>query len=209
MNVVKLVSITADPEDRIVEAGRVCHDSGGDEKLMESFIKRLIRMGHESVLEHASASFLIEGSRAMTHQLVRHRLASYSQRSQRYVDEAGFNFIVPSTIDGNPDALSLFLQTMTMINYAYRKLINMKIPKQDARFVLPNACKTKIITTANFRQWRHMIKLRASVHAQWEIRQIFVKIFKILSSKAPNVFYDFKVKEIDGTTVVEQIGTGK
>lgn len=195
---VELLSITPNAEKLIEKAGRACYDSEtkGDPS---SFIKRLIKSGHHSVLEHASATFSISGiSRACSHQIVRHRLASYSQRSQRYVLENGFDFVIPPSVYGKDpreydQARDTFRYAMENAKNAYQALIGLGIPKEDARFVLPNACCTEIVMTANFREWRHIISLRTKKNAQWEIQELFEKIRLILSAYAPSVFGDLEV----------------
>ena len=162
----------------------------------KSFIAMLIRRGHESVLEHANATFLVKGvSRALTHQLVRHRIASYTQKSQRYVDESGFSYVVPPSIEKNPEALSLFEKFMETARKTYTELQKMGVPRQDARYVLPNATETEIVISANFREWRHILTLRGAPDAQWEIRKLAIEIYKILSAHAPSCFQDFEIDE--------------
>lgn len=166
------------------------------ENSAEKFIKMLIRSGHLSVLEHAYASFRIKGgSRSFTHQLVRHRMASFTQQSQRYVNEAQFDYVIPPSIERNTEALKVYQKFMEEARRAYEKLRNMKIKKEDARFVLPNAVYSEIVITANFREWRHIIELRGSRHAQWEIREMAIQVLKILQEKAPSAFHDFVIEE--------------
>ncbi|MDI6860669.1 MAG: FAD-dependent thymidylate synthase [Caldisericia bacterium] len=195
---VKLIYITPNPEKIIEEAGRTAHESF-DRLTPDShvkFIRMLLKLGHESVLEHAVASFRISGvSRSLTHQLVRHRIASYTQKSQRYVNESNFDYVIPYTILANNEALIIYKDFMERTRDVYKKLINLGIPKEDARFVLPNATKTEIVLTANFRELRHMIKLRGSKEAQWEIRNVFIEILKILKEYAPTVFEDFVIEK--------------
>ena len=195
-----LLLITPNAEELIEQAGRVSHASEPKGQPGE-LIRKLIKWGHLSVLEHASATFLIKNiSRAATHQLVRHRLCSYTQRSQRYVKEAGFTYIVPPSIEGNEEARLLYEETMRYLQKLYSVLLTLGIPKEDARFVLPNACASQIVVTANFRQWRHMIELRGAASAQWEIRRVFIDILKILKERAPNCFFDF---EIQGDVIIK------
>ncbi len=166
------------------------------ENSAEKFIKMLIRSGHLSVLEHASASFRIKGgSRSFTHQLVRHRMASYTQQSQRYVEETGFNFVTPPSIEANPEAREVFLNFIEEAKRTYSRLRELKIRKEDARFVLPNAVVSEIVISANMREWRHIIELRGDKKAQWEIRKMAVEILKILKEKTPSIFYDFRIEE--------------
>ncbi len=160
------------------------------------FIEMLIRSGHLSVLEHASATFRITGgSRSFTHQLVRHRLASFTQQSQRYVDESGFDYVTPPSIADNPQARQLFSSFMEEARRLYKKLRSLGIKSEDARFVLPNAVCSQIVVTANFREWRHIIELRGHRSAQWEIRRMAIECLKILKEKAPAVFADFEIDE--------------
>lgn len=194
---VELLYITPEPEKVIEKAGRVAHQSF-DKETPDShikFIRMLIKLGHTSVLEHAVASFKISGvSRSLTHQLVRHRIASYTQKSQRYVDESTFEYVTPDKIKENEVALNLYNNFMNYCKETYKKLKELGIPKEDARFVLPNATKTEIVLTANFREFRHMISLRGSKEAQWEIRRMFIEILKILKEYAPTVFEDFIIE---------------
>lgn len=186
---VKLLSITANAEKLIENAGRTAHLSTGENT--EKFIKMLIKKGHNSVLEHASATFRIKDvSRALTHQLVRHRLASYTQKSQRYVSEKEFEYVEPESIKENKDAHIIFTEFMNGAKETYSKLKELGIRNEDARFVLPNAVCTEIVITANLREWRHILKLRSAADAQWEIREMAVRILKILKKHTPTVFFD-------------------
>jgi len=160
------------------------------------FIEMLIKTGHTSVLEHAVATFRVEGgSRAFTHQLVRHRIASFTQQSQRYVEESGFNYVIPPSIEKKDEARRIFLDLIEHSKEAYKKLLDLGVKKEDARFVLPNAVCSEIVITANFREWRHIFELRGHPSAQWEIRRMAVEILKILKKEAPSVFFDFEVDE--------------
>jgi thymidylate synthase (FAD) len=195
---VELLFITPDAEKLIESAGRTCYLSfekqGKDTE--KAFIKMLIKRGHLSVLEHAYATFRISGvSRAFTHQLVRHRLCSYTQQSQRYVDESNFNYIEPESIKGDPKAHALFTEFMEEAKKVYSELQRLGIKNEDARFVLPNAVETQIVVTANLREWRHIIELRGDPSAQWEIRKAAVEILRILKKYAPTVFADLEVDE--------------
>jgi len=190
---VDLLAITPDSEKLIEEAGRTCYLSFGKitKDSEKKFIKMLIKSGHHSVLEHAYATFRIKGgSRAFTHQLVRHRLCAFSQQSQRYVSEKEFSFITPPSIQKKPEALKLFNETMETLKKSYQKLQELGIKNEDARFVLPNAVKSEIVISANLREWRYILQLRCAPDAQWEIRGICNEILKILKKKAPTVFED-------------------
>lgn len=195
---VELLFITQDAEKLIEVAGRTSYLSfdkqGKDTEKV--FIRMLIKNGHFSVLEHAYATFRISGiSRAFTHQLVRHRLCSYTQQSQRYVDESNFIYIEPDSIKDNPKAHTLFVKFMDDAKKVYLELQNSGIKNEDARFVLPNAVESQIVVTANLREWRHIIELRGSSDAQWEIRNVAIEILKILKKHAPTVFEDFEIDE--------------
>lgn len=203
---VTLLAITPGAEKLIEEAGRTCYLSldritDGSE---QNFIRRSIKNGHHSILEHASASFRIQGgSRAFTHQLVRHRIASFSQQSQRYVDETGFNFIIPPAIAENGEALSFYRDFMKQTEAAYARLRELGIRKEDARFVLPNALESQIVFSANFRELRSVFALRLDRSAQWEIRRICLQMLKLLQKEAPSVFGDFVINEEDWTAKSE------
>jgi len=193
---VTLLSITPDAELLIEQAARTCYNSinkiTNDSHI--NFIQRLVKMGHESVLEHASATFRIKGiSRACSHQLVRHRIASYSQRSQRYVSEENFSFVMPRTIIQHREAGKIFCNVISHMKQAYNELLELGIKKEDARYILPNACTTEIVMTANMREWKHFLKLRLSKKAQYEIRQLAKEILHILKDYCPNVFKDFVI----------------
>ena len=195
---VELLFITPDAEKLIETAGRTSYLSLGKqgEDTEKAFIRMLIKRGHLSVLEHAYATFRISGaSRAFTHQLVRHRLCSFIQQSQRYVDESNFNFIEPQSIKNNPEAHSIFTEFMDNARKTYSELQKLGIKNEDARFVLPNAAESQIVVTANLREWRHIVELRGEPDAQWEIRRAAIEILKILKKHAPTVFGDFGIDE--------------
>lgn len=195
---VELLQHNAEPEKIAALAAKLCY-SGADladlqEKVTNDeqtdFIKKLIGMGHFSVFEHVSFTFGVEGvSRALTHQLVRHRLASYSQKSQRYV-KAGemFPFIMPHTVAENSEAQEIFNETINQISKAYNKLLDLGMPAEDARYLLPNACETKIIVTMNARELLHFFALRSCNRAQWEIRELSDKMLALCCSVAPAIF---------------------
>jgi thymidylate synthase (FAD) len=192
---VKLIAITdylagETVEDLLMHAGRVCYrsQSRGD---AGRFLRARIREGHESIIEHANASFEISGiSRACSHQLVRHRLASYSQESQRYVDMSDPQFVVPPDIAGDAQAMEIWQGTVDEIRAAYQELRRLGIRKEDARFLLPNAAATRVVMTMNFRELRHFIRLRGQMAAQWEIRELANRILDIMHQAAPSVFQD-------------------
>lgn len=190
---VELLFITPDSEKLIELAGRVAYQSfhrikEGSEK---DFVRMIRKSGHHSVLEHAYATFRISGiSRACSHQLVRHRLCSFTQKSQRYVDERSFSYVIPPSIEKNPETKKIFVEFMEEARRVYAKLKELGVKNEDARFVLPNATQTEIVLTANFRELRHIISLRKSDSSQWEIREVAEKMLEILKQHAPCVFED-------------------
>lgn len=195
---VELLAATPEAEKLLEGAGRTCYMSqerisGGS---ASKFIRMLISRGHLSVLEHAYATFRISGiSRAATHQLVRHRLCSFSQKSQRYVKEHDAAFVVPPSIKADREAMRVFECSVADSKDTYNRLIDLGIPKEDARFVLPNAASSEIVMSANFRELRHIILTRGSKHAQWEVRDLAVRMLELMKKEAPNVFFDLEVTE--------------
>jgi thymidylate synthase (FAD) len=153
-------------------------------------IKRVTGYGHASVIEHASFTFSIEGvSRAMTHQLVRHRIASFTQQSQRYVTyDTLEKYVTPQSISDNAEAKDIFDRTLERISETYQKLLDMGIPKEDARFILPNAAKTNIIVTMNARELLHFFNLRCCARAQWEIRETAIEMLRQAKKATPALF---------------------
>lgn len=194
---VTLITHTPEPEKVIASAAKLCYSSGDIESLMnglttdkiEAFIKKLTDLGHQSPLEHCSFTFGIEGiSRALSHQLVRHRIASYSQKSQRYVKEGQFEYIIPPKIIENRADKNVYENFMKYAQETYDYFIRNGVPAEDARFVLPNACETKIIVTMNIRTLLHFFEERCCNRAQWEIRQMANMMLDICKEIAPNLF---------------------
>ena len=190
---VKLINYTANSIETAFVAARTCYSGDGPEKLwelsisdgenkipeekMHSLLDKVIASGHLSVLEHINFTFAIEGiSRACSHQLVRHRIANFSQQSQRYVSIKRDAFVIPSTIKANREARKIFDELIDSAKSAYDKLVELGIPKEDARFVIPNAAKTNIVMTMNFRELYNVCQIRLCTRAQWEIRTLFWKI---------------------------------
>ena len=192
---VELIAVTPDCERVIESAGRTCYESY-DKVTDDSHIKiirHLLKNGHTSVFEHASATFrLTNVSRSLTHQLVRHRIASYSQKSQRYVKENDFDFIVPDAIKMNQVAMDKYRACMSMIEDTYNELAELGIRKEDARYVLPNACTSTIDMTINFRSLFNLFDLRGDIHAQWEIRRAAMVMLYLIKEPAPNVFEGYE-----------------
>lgn len=181
------------PEQLIEYAGRLCWNTTDKLGTNPKRIKEWIEIGHESVIEHASATFYIRASRVLTHELVRHRLASYSQRSQRYVKETQPRYVRPPELGVNGEnraRYDIFEKAMQKAWEAYRKLLNLGIKPEIARYVLPNACETQIVMTMNFRELRHFIKLRTSRRALPEMRAVAGEIRRIMKEQAPKVFED-------------------
>jgi len=193
---VKLLRYTSDPEDLIATAARLCYSKADIDELFEKMtheksvdlLKKLIELGHESPTEHAIFTFAIEGvSRALTHQLVRHRIASYSQQSQRYVKGSDFKYIIPPSIKKNKQAKDKFEKLMQLLAKEYDEF-NKIAPNEDARFVLPNAAETKIIVTMNARSLKNFFIRRCCERAQWEIRTLADEMLKLCRKVAPNLF---------------------
>ena len=197
---VELLDHTPDPERAIATAARLCYAPVGAAELMETMPEERVRSvlttimssGHVSTLEHASYTFAIDGvSRVLTHQLVRHRLASFNQQSQRYVKfKDGFPFVTPPTIAENAEAGAAFRALMDAAADAYQQLLDAGIPAEDARFVLPNAAETKIVTTMNVRELLHFFELRCCHRAQWEIQELACRMLELVRPTAPFIFMD-------------------
>jgi len=232
---VKLIEHTPSPEKVIAAAAKLCYSQVGvdeilenlEEKKTDKFLEMLMTYGHHSPIEHVSFTFAIEGvSRSLTHQLVRHRLASYSQQSQRYVKLKQFEYVIPPNIEKNERAKIIFVETMNRVQEAYNQLVEIlcenevvKLTKEylkdkkiinpkeieekqykalkikaekkaieDARYVFPNACETKIIVTMNARELIHFFNQRCCTRAQWEIRQMAKTMLMQAREVAPVLF---------------------
>ena len=261
---VKIIAHTPQPDKVVAQAGKLCYSAVGvdeiTQKLTEEEIARYVNMlaniGHESPLEHVSFTFAIEGiSRACTHQIVRHRIASYSQQSQRYVKLEQFEYIIPPAIESNPEAKRIFIEAMERDQKAYDELVDLlledilidkhaadygscireilkenpdavpdrskvldlyaenflenyrKAEKQaieDARYVFPNACETKIVVTMNARSLLHFFNVRCCNRAQWEIREMATEMLKECKKIAPALF-----KKAGPDCVYGKCGEGK
>ncbi|HDH97513.1 MAG TPA: FAD-dependent thymidylate synthase [Deltaproteobacteria bacterium] len=204
----RLIRYTDAPGEVIASAAKLCYAKdtkmilSQDPGQVEKFVGVLRDMGHMSPVEHASFTFYIEGvSRAMTHQLVRHRLASYSQRSQRYVRHDGFEYVIPPQFKGKKvkensaeiDAEEYFRETMAYLARRYAKLNEVlgdsgESSNEDARYVLPNACETKIFVTMNARALLHFFEERLCLRAQWEIRGVADQMLMLVREVCPSVF---------------------
>lgn len=210
---VKLLEYTPNPEKLIASAAKLCYSAVGVEEIagnldsesIDKFVKMLMSYGHESPVEHISFTFGIEGvSRSLTHQLVRHRIASYSQQSQRYVKLKQFEYVTPPSIEKDKEAKKIFIDTMEMIQSSYDKLVDSLMEKylnegmkkmaaekkaiEDARYVFPNACETKIVVTMNARSLMNFFHHRCCERAQWEIRELADEMLRQVKEVAPIIF---------------------
>ncbi len=195
---VDLISHTPEPEKICALAMRLCHFKGSLEELRDSLdpleIERLLKkakkLQHLSVFEHAYFSFYIEGiSRVTTHQLVRHRIASYSQQSQRFV-RVKEETVIPASIEKKEEIKKIYQSAIENAFQSYEKLIEMGIPKEDARYLLPQAIETKIIVSMNARELMHFFSLRTCNNSQWEIREMAWKMLERVKEVAPIIFSD-------------------
>jgi thymidylate synthase (FAD) len=197
---VRLLYHTPEPERAIAAAARLCYAPVGAAELLEHMsdeavrrvLKTVISSGHTSTLEHASYTFAIDGvSRAMTHQLVRHRLASYNQQSQRYVTYADEpTFVVPPSVAADPAADAAYRAACDQAFANYRAMLDAGVPAEDARYLLPNAMETKIVVTMNVRELLHFFTLRCCRRAQWEIRDVALEMLRLAEPTAPYIFMD-------------------
>ena len=192
---IELLSYTRDADVICAAAGKSCYSEKSSADLMgdgdpNKVLSKIVGMGHYSVIEHAVFTFSVEGvSRALTHQLVRHRIASFSQQSQRYVPIREPTFVTPNTIRSDPEALKVYEETMKVIWEAYSKL-EKTIPAEDARYLLPNGCTTNITVTMNARELLHFFSLRCCERAQWEIREMSEKMLELCKEVSPTIFKD-------------------
>jgi thymidylate synthase (FAD) len=200
-----LMSITPNGEDVIERACRTCYLSFhryDPPASTEELIKKVIRKGHHSVLEHASATFRIKGgSRVFTHEMVRHRLMSPSQESQRYVHYGSrkpFVVVLPDSIK-QKGYEERYFEIAGECYSLYQKMVDANVPKEDARYILPGGITSEIVVTANFRELRHIFSIRTVERAHWEIRKICLEMLRIMKKEAPIVFWDFEVDEEAGT----------
>ena len=193
---VKLIGFTPNPEKLPAMAAKLTHsktkpeelDKSSDEELT-SILKYVLNLGHNSVIEHTCFTFAISDvSRSLTHQLVRHRIASYAQQSQRYVNLNEPCYVIPPKIAKDKNMKKAYDETMVQIWSQYNKLIELGIPAEDARFILPNATCTNIIVTMNARSLMNFFELRCCQHAQWEIRQLANKMLNEVKKIAPTIF---------------------
>lgn len=195
---VNLIKYTREPEKMVAVAARLCYSPVGVDELMdelgdedvEKLARFVIKSGHHSTIEHIYFTFAIEGvSRALTHQLVRHRIASYNQQSQRYVKfKDKFEYITPPSIEKDKDSKKKFDSLISNIHKLYKELLDSGVEAEDARYILPNASETKIIVTMNGRELLHFFTVRCCNRAQWEIRELAKKMLKLVRKVALIVF---------------------
>jgi thymidylate synthase (FAD) len=193
---VKLIGFTPNPEKIPALAAKLTHSKTKPEELektsdneLKAILKQVMNLGHTSVIEHTNFTFAISDvSRSLTHQLVRHRIASYAQQSQRYVNLNEPNYVTPPKILKNKKMKKAYDETMKNIWVEYNKLLNLGIPAEDARFILPNGACTNIIVTMNARSLLNFFELRCCQHAQWEIRKLANIMLREVKKVAPTIF---------------------
>lgn len=206
---VELLQYPDNPERAVATAARLCYAPVGAKELMEtmppervqSVLSTIMKSGHFSTLEHVSYTFAVDGvSRALTHQLVRHRLASFNQQSQRYVKfTEGVETVKPDTVSHDEEANRIFDEAINAVLEGYQKLLDAGIPAEDARYLLPNAAETKIVITMNIRELLHFFSLRCCNRAQWEIREMAHRMLALVKPTAPYIFMDAGAPCVRGT----------
>ncbi len=217
---VKLINYTKNPERIVAQSARLCYSASGIDELNEKLtdesiiklIKKIIKLGHYSVLEHATFTFAIEGiSRVTSHQLVRHRIASFSQQSQRYVKikKKGFPYVIPKSIAKDKKLIKIYTDTIKKLDESYNLFLDHNIAIEDARYILPQAVETKIIITANARELLHIFKIRCCNRAQWEIRELAKRMLKEVKAIAPNIFENAGPHCISGSCPEGELSCGK
>ena len=239
---VKLLAHTPEPEKVISMAAKLCYSPVGVDGIMEKlddeevakFVNTLVNMGHESPIEHVSFTFAIEGiSRSCSHQIVRHRIASFSQQSQRYVKLDQFEYIIPPEIEKNEKAKEIFIQSMNKCQEDYDKLVEILFAKhyqelldkgvsekkaksqaekmsiEDARYVFPNACETKMVFTINARSLYNFFHHRCCERAQWEIRELATEMLRLVREVAPILFNNVGPNCLNGACPEGKMTCGK
>lgn len=239
---VQLLAYTPQPERLIAAAAKNCYSAtnvdgildGLTEEKTQNFLHMLTEIGHESPIEHVSFSFAIEGvSRSLLAQITRHRMASFSVQSQRYVRERGFEYVVPPEIANIPQAKALFEKAMdddqktyeeltkTLMDSYYQAFIQAGVAEkqarsqaekqaiEDARYVLPNACATRIVMTANARSLQNFFRLRCCNRAQWEIRALAQQMYQLVYAVAPTLFSKSGPACVDGHCTEGKMNCGK
>ena len=213
--IVKLLAYTQSADAICAAAGNSCYSERPSFEIVEDIdsdkvLSRIVGMGHHSVIEHAVFTFSVEGvSRALTHQLVRHRVASFSQQSQRYVSMRSPTYVTPHTVEADEDAERIFDETMSAIWDAYSRLEAMGIPAEDARYLLPNGCTTNITITMNARELLHFFSLRCCNRAQWEIREMADRMLELCLEVSPVIFRDAGPPCVRGPCPEGKLSCGK
>lgn len=239
---VSLIAYTPNPEKTVASAAKLCYSSATIDDLMDglteekvtSFVDMLSEIGHESPIEHASFTFGIEGvSRAFLAQITRHRIASYSVKSQRYVNEGCFEYVTPPEIEEDEEALEMYNESMRLAQKCYDKLAEILTEKhkkdflnegkdektalrlaskkaiEDARFVLPNACETKMVVTMNARSLLNFFRHRCCNRAQWEIREVANQMLALVKEVAPEIFKKAGPPCLNGSCPEGKMSCGK
>lgn len=218
---VTLIDYTNEPEKKIAIAARMCYTNLEASEMIENLteekclemVKKISDVGHDSILEHITFSFVVEGvSRVLTHQLVRHRIASYHQRSQRYVNEGHAKVVCPPSIAKDDKARAIFYDVMKTIDNAYTQLVELGVPGEDARYVLSNATESQMMVTMNVRTLIHFFNLRCCMRAQWEIRRMADAMLTEARKVLPSVFNEvgpscFKAVCPEGKMSCGQLGS--
>ena len=211
---VEIVKHTPDPERVVAMAARQCYSAGFAPDLLSTpkqdseLIRKVLGSGHTSIAEHAVFSIAIRGcSRSASHQLVRFRVGTvFSQQSQRYTS-VGEDYIVPETVKEN-SLLRVYNHTIKMAYDAYERMIDAGVPKEDARYVLPNACPTNLIMSMNARELLHAFNLRCCNRTQWEIRELFNEILRLVKPIAPTIFENAGASCVNGPCPEGAMGCG-
>lgn len=216
---VELLQYPENPERAVATAARLCYAPVGAKELMEtmpperveSVLSTIMKSGHFSTLEHVSYTFAVDGvSRALTHQLVRHRLASFNQQSQRYVKfTKGVQTVKPPSVTENEETEKVFDEAIEAAVSAYQKLLDAGVPAEDARYLLPNAAETKIVITMNIRELLHFFSLRCCNRAQWEIRELAHRMLELVRPTAPYIFMDAGAPCVRGVCPEGKMTCGK
>ncbi|MEF2656208.1 MAG: FAD-dependent thymidylate synthase [Eggerthellaceae bacterium] len=216
---VELLQYPENPERAVATAARLCYAPVGAKELMEtmpperveSVLSTIMKSGHFSTLEHVSYTFAVDGvSRALTHQLVRHRLASFNQQSQRYVKfTKGVETVKPPSVTESEETEKVFDEAIEAAVSAYQKLLDAGVPAEDARYLLPNAAETKIVITMNIRELLHFFSLRCCNRAQWEIRELAHRMLELVRPTAPYIFMDAGAPCVRGVCPEGKMTCGK
>ena len=211
---VEIVKHTPDPEAVVALAARQCYAAGfvmdgcSTPDQDADLIRKVLGLNHASVAEHAVFTFAIRGvSRALSHQLVRFRMASFSQQSQRYTS-VGDEYVVPETIIDSQFGAT-YHYAIKLAYETYEAMVKAGVPKEDARYVLPNACPTNLIMTMNARELLHAFNLRCCTRAQWEIRELFNEILRLVNPIAPTIFENAGASCVAGPCPEGAMGCGK